>query len=40
LIGDLEDYTRRRPWIVVGAAAVAGFVASRFLKTSSSRYAL
>jgi hypothetical protein len=40
LIGDLEEYTRREPLIVAGAAAVAGFAASRFLKTSRSRRAL
>jgi hypothetical protein len=39
LIGDLEDYTRRQPWVVAGAAAIVGFAASRFLKTRL-RYAL
>ncbi len=39
LIGDLENYARRRPWIVAGAAAATGFAASRFLKTSRARYA-
>ena len=40
LIVDLEVLARRRPWIVAGAAAVAGFAASRFLKTSRARHAL
>jgi hypothetical protein len=38
LIGDVEDYTRRQPWIVAGAAVIVGFAASRFLKTRA-RYA-
>jgi hypothetical protein len=37
LIGDLEDYARRQPWAIAGAALVLGFAASRFLKTSSVR---
>jgi hypothetical protein len=37
LIGDLENYARRQPWAIAGAALVLGFAASRFLKTSSSR---
>ncbi len=37
LIGDLEDYARRQPWAIAGAALVLGFAASRFLKTSSAR---
>jgi hypothetical protein len=39
MIVDLEAYTRRQPWVVAGAAALVGFAASRFLKTSGSRYA-
>jgi hypothetical protein len=44
ILGDLEDFARRRPWVVGAAATAAGFVASRFLKASSehryeSRYA-
>ncbi len=35
-LADLEDLTRQRPWAVTGGAVVAGFLASRFLKTSSS----
>jgi hypothetical protein len=37
LIGDLEDYARRQPLAIAGAALVLGFAASRFLKTSSVR---
>lgn len=37
LLGDVEDFARRRPWLVAGAAALAGFAASRFLKASSER---
>ena len=36
LIGDLEAFTARRPWIAAGGALIAGFAASRFLKTSRS----
>jgi hypothetical protein len=39
LIGDLEEYTRRKPWVVAGAVAAAGFAAARMLKTSRARYA-
>lgn len=39
ILGDVEDFARRRPWVVGGIAAVLGFVASRFVKaSSSSRY--
>jgi len=31
---DLEHYTRRQPGVVIGAAAVTGFLLSRFLKSS------
>ncbi len=38
-VSDLEDLTRQRPWAVTGGAVVVGFLASRFLKTSSgARY--
>lgn len=37
LLRDAEQFARRRPWLVAGTAAVAGFVASRFLKASSER---
>ena len=39
LLRDAEQFARRMPWVVAGASAVAGFVASRFLKASSeNRY--
>lgn len=34
LMHDLEHYTRRQPGVVIGAAAVTGFLLSRFLKSS------
>jgi hypothetical protein len=37
ILEDVEAFARRRPWLTAGAAAVAGFVASRFLKASSDR---
>lgn len=37
LIGDLENYARKQPWLIAGGALVLGFAASRFLKTSSAR---
>ena len=40
LLRDAERLARSKPWLVAGAAAVAGFAASRFLKASAeSRYA-
>lgn len=36
LVRDLEHYTQRQPGVVIGAAAVAGFMLARFLKSSSS----
>lgn len=39
VIVDLESFSRTRPWATATVALVAGFAASRFLKTSSiSRY--
>ena len=35
LMFDLEDYSRRQPWVVAGGALIAGFVLSRVLKTAS-----
>ncbi len=35
LIADAENFARQRPWVVAGAALVAGFAASRVLKASS-----
>ena len=37
ILGDLEAFARRRPWVVGGIATAAGFVASRFLTASSER---
>jgi hypothetical protein len=39
LLRDVEDFARRQPWLMAGGSAVAGFLASRFMKASStSRY--
>jgi ElaB/YqjD/DUF883 family membrane-anchored ribosome-binding protein len=39
LLRDVEDLGRKQPWLFVGASAVVGFLASRFMKaSSSSRY--
>ena len=35
LLRDVEDFARRQPWLVVGAGALAGFMAARFVKASS-----
>jgi hypothetical protein len=37
LVRDVEDFARRRPWLVAGVGLVAGLAASRFLKASSER---
>ncbi|HEX5028580.1 MAG TPA: hypothetical protein VFV56_07170 [Gaiellaceae bacterium] len=37
MLGDVEDFARRRPWLVAGCAALAGLAASRLLKASSDR---
>ena len=37
ILNDVEDFARRQPWAVAFGGAVLGFVASRFLKASSSR---
>lgn len=37
LLGDFEAIARKQPWAIAGGALVAGFAASRFLKTSSAR---
>ena len=40
ILGDVEDFGRRRPWAVIAGGVAVGLVASRFLKASSSnRYA-
>jgi ElaB/YqjD/DUF883 family membrane-anchored ribosome-binding protein len=39
ILRDVEDLARRQPWLFVGGSAVVGFLASRFMKaSSSSRY--
>lgn len=39
LMRDVEDFARRRPWMIAGIGLAAGLAASRFLKASSeSRY--
>ena len=37
LLHDVEEFARRRPWMVAGMGLVAGIAASRFLKASSER---
>jgi len=37
ILRDVEDFGRRRPWAVMAGGLAAGFLASRFLKASSSR---
>ena len=37
LLRDVEDFARRRPWIVAGIGLAVGVAASRFLKASSER---
>jgi len=37
ILGDLEDFGRRRPWAVIAGGLALGIAASRFLKASSSR---
>ena len=37
ILGDVEAFARRQPWAVAAGGVVLGFVASRFLKASSSR---
>lgn len=37
ILADIEDFGRRQPWAVVAGGMALGFVASRFLKASSSR---
>lgn len=36
ILHDVEDFGRRQPWLMVGGSAVLGFLASRFMKASSS----
>ena len=37
MLRDAERFVRTRPWVVAGAAAAAGLVASRVFKASSER---
>ena len=37
LLADLEDFGRRQPWAIAAGGLTLGFMASRFLKASSSR---
>jgi ElaB/YqjD/DUF883 family membrane-anchored ribosome-binding protein len=37
LLRDVEDFARRRPWMIAGIGLLAGLAASRFLKASSER---
>jgi hypothetical protein len=37
ILRDIEDFGRRQPWAVMFGGLAAGFLASRFLKASSSR---
>jgi hypothetical protein len=39
IVGDLQDFTRRRPEIVYGGLFLAGLAAMRFLKASQPRQA-
>jgi hypothetical protein len=36
ILRDVEDIARKQPWLFVGGSAVLGFLASRFMKASSS----
>ena len=37
ILGDVEGFARRRPWLAAGVGVLAGLVASRFLKASGER---
>lgn len=37
LLRDVEQFARRQPWAVIAGGITLGFVASRFLKSSSSK---
>ena len=39
ILRDVEDFGRKQPWAVMAGGLAAGFLASRFLKASSSRRA-
>ena len=36
ILADVESFARRQPWLIAAAAGALGFLAARFLKTSSS----
>jgi ElaB/YqjD/DUF883 family membrane-anchored ribosome-binding protein len=36
ILRDVEDLARKQPWLFAGGSAVVGFLASRFMKASSS----
>ena len=36
ILRDVEDIARKQTWLLVGGSAIAGFLASRFMKASSS----
>jgi ElaB/YqjD/DUF883 family membrane-anchored ribosome-binding protein len=37
ILGDVEDFARRRPWMAGAIGFATGFVAARFLKASAAR---
>jgi hypothetical protein len=37
LLADMEDFGRRQPWAIAAGGLTLGFIASRFLKASSTR---
>ena len=37
ILGDIEGFARRRPWLTAGVGALAGLLASRFVKASGDR---
>ena len=37
MLDDVEDFARRRPWVVAGAGLLVGFAVARSLKASSAR---
>ena len=37
ILGDIEGFARRRPWLTAGVGALAGCLASRFFKASGNR---
>jgi ElaB/YqjD/DUF883 family membrane-anchored ribosome-binding protein len=37
ILGDVERFVRRRPWLAAGTGVVVGFLTSRFLKASGDR---